>query len=317
MEHINSTAKPGTNASQDHLVVVSLSENFVNQNLSESEKLELNALEGMVQRGLRAFWEIGKALHQIRDKRLYRFSYETFEEYCINRWEMSRRSAYYLIEASLVYDNVNHGSQILPANERQARPLTALTPSQQRKVWSQVIATAPNGKITAIHVDKVVKEFQSTNGVSKFKANGTKTARKEPTPEIPVVNNLNCEPNLRSCWNCSYCSPESLEQKEQFYCYKLGKIDFLETDGETQASQCEFWVHRFLEPEPTETIPLTLHVPAYLQPLMQDIIEANGLTIAQWAIKVLTEAIFTKHPGYEMLTKKEAFDTLREPVAIS
>lgn len=34
-------------------------------------------------------------------------------------------------------DNVNHGSHLLPANERQARPLTTLEPDEQREVWQE------------------------------------------------------------------------------------------------------------------------------------------------------------------------------------
>jgi hypothetical protein len=46
---------------------LSKTENF----LTEAELLELGSLEATVERGLRAFWEIGQALRQIRDKRLY------------------------------------------------------------------------------------------------------------------------------------------------------------------------------------------------------------------------------------------------------
>ena len=117
--------------------------------LTEAELVELGRLEAKVERGLRAFWEIGRALTQIRDKRLYRRHYKTFEEYCIARWEMSRRSAYQLIEAASVIENVRHGAQILPANERQARPLTTLKPEQQREAWAKVVSTAPRGIVTA------------------------------------------------------------------------------------------------------------------------------------------------------------------------
>ena len=99
--------------------------------LTDAEALELSSLEAKVERSLKAFWEIGQALRQIRDRRLYRQDFSTFEDYCTNRWEMSRRWAYQLIEAATVYENVRHGAQILPANERQVRPLTAL-PSQEQ-----------------------------------------------------------------------------------------------------------------------------------------------------------------------------------------
>ena len=36
--------------------------------------------------------------------------------------------------------------------ESQARPLVALEPEEQRVVWQRVVETAPNGKVTAVHV---------------------------------------------------------------------------------------------------------------------------------------------------------------------
>ena len=50
---------------------------------------------------------------------------------------MSRRSAYQLISAATVVENVRNCAQILPLNEAQARPLTALPPEQQREAWEE------------------------------------------------------------------------------------------------------------------------------------------------------------------------------------
>src|SRR5258707_1813864 len=41
----------------------------------------------------------------------------------------------------------------LPTNEGQARPLIGLEPPQQRDVWQEAVETAPNGKLTAAHVE--------------------------------------------------------------------------------------------------------------------------------------------------------------------
>ncbi len=132
--------------------------------------VELGTLESRIEKGLRAFWDIGQSLGQIRDKQLYRQSYKTFDEYCLNRWEMSRRSAYRLIQAALVYENVTRGSQsfvnvthgsqnqILPTNERQIRPLVTLPPEKQREAWDKAVSTAPNGKVTSDHVAQVARE---------------------------------------------------------------------------------------------------------------------------------------------------------------
>jgi len=49
--------------------------------------------------------------------------------------------AHYLIESSKVIENVNHGlqSSVLPANERQTRPLARLEPEKQKKTFAGMI----------------------------------------------------------------------------------------------------------------------------------------------------------------------------------
>jgi uncharacterized Zn finger protein len=46
------------------------------------------------------------------------------------------------------------------APQRQTRPLTSLPPDQQRDVWEEVVRTAPDGKVTAKHVEKVVETIR-------------------------------------------------------------------------------------------------------------------------------------------------------------
>jgi len=86
---------------------------------------------------------MGAALAEIRDAKLYREGYATFEEYCRDRWGMAKRTAYQFIGAAEVIENVRHGAQTLPENERQVRPLTKLEPEQQPEVWAEVVETAP------------------------------------------------------------------------------------------------------------------------------------------------------------------------------
>lgn len=51
---------------------------------------------------------------------------------------MQRAHAYRLIEAAEVRQNLSPMGDILPANERQARPLTELEPEAQRLAWEVV-----------------------------------------------------------------------------------------------------------------------------------------------------------------------------------
>jgi hypothetical protein len=264
----------------------------VENTLSLAEAQELRKLEARVERCLKAFWQIGQALRGIRDKHLYRQQYKTFEEYCITRWEMSRRSAYQLIEAASVYENVRHGAQILPANERQARPLVALSPEQQREAWAKAVSTAPSGKVTAVHVTQVAREYQ--------RASVPTTPRKQKTldPQNQSPNN-SIPSTLRSCWNCSHCSREFLDDPQSFYCYQLGKLSFIEKDGHERGAKCEFWTYRGRESDEIkkarlplrETFTLTLQLPAHLLPLIQDAAKDSGLVVVDWVAKLLEETV--------------------------
>lgn len=126
--------------------------------ISESEVAVLAQQEAIIERGLQTFYEVGTALVTIRDQRLYRQEHTTFDDYCQSRWGMARRTAYQLIDAAGVVENVRHGAQILPSNERQARPLAALPPEQQAEAWQEAVDTAPGGKITAAHVTRIVEQ---------------------------------------------------------------------------------------------------------------------------------------------------------------
>ncbi len=66
----------------------------------------------------RAFYEAGKALQKLRDRRLYRSSHKTFEDYCPDRFGFGRHAANRLIAGAEVVKNlVTNSSQILPINE--------------------------------------------------------------------------------------------------------------------------------------------------------------------------------------------------------
>lgn len=125
------------------------------------ETARLCELESVIERGLQTYIEVGNALMEIRDSRLYRNTHGTFEDYCLGKWGWTRMRASQLIEAAQIAVNVNHGLQIEPpANERQARELAVIEPEHQPAVWQRAVETAPEGKITARHVSEVVQEFR-------------------------------------------------------------------------------------------------------------------------------------------------------------
>jgi phage N-6-adenine-methyltransferase len=124
--------------------------------------------ERVIERGLNTFVEVGAALLEIRDNRLYRGrEYDTFEDYCRGQWKWTRQHANRLIASTEVMRNLEPQGSILPTSEKHVRPLVGLPPEQQFQVWQQVVETAPEGKITGAFVqevvDKVVKPHVSHN----------------------------------------------------------------------------------------------------------------------------------------------------------
>lgn len=143
------------------------------EELTLDEQRERHRLELKVQR---AFYEAGTGLRDLRDKRLYRSTHKTFEDYCFDRFGFARRRPYQLIEAVSVVDNLCTNSsqngndenlctnctQILPTNEGQVRPLTKLHPEEQRAAWQQAIDLAdgkvPTGRIVKGVVERLLEK---------------------------------------------------------------------------------------------------------------------------------------------------------------
>ncbi|MGB7416086.1 MAG: hypothetical protein WA902_17920 [Thermosynechococcaceae cyanobacterium] len=71
--------------------------------LSASEIEERNELENTVQQ---AFFLAGQSLKVLRDRKLYRETHATFESYVRDRFDFTKRKAYYLIDASKVVENL-------------------------------------------------------------------------------------------------------------------------------------------------------------------------------------------------------------------
>lgn len=128
--------------------------------MTTEERQEYARHTTIIKRGLRNFIEVGNSLRTVRDKRLYRADYGTFEQYCDQELELSRRRAYQLMDAAQLNDNLCTTVHKLPKNEAQARPLTGLPPDEQREAWQEAVNTAPNGNPTAAHVESVVNTIK-------------------------------------------------------------------------------------------------------------------------------------------------------------
>lgn len=131
-------------------------------NIDESHELE--RCEVVIKQGLQTFIEVGQALMTIREKRLYRIGFKTFEDYCVGRWGMVQQSATRLIRAYETVSNLQSEpiGSVLPKSENQVRPLTSLEPEIQKEVWTEVVKTHGDN-ITAAKVQTVVNDWKPVN----------------------------------------------------------------------------------------------------------------------------------------------------------
>jgi hypothetical protein len=129
------------------------------QNRRVPEYARLVELESVIGRGLKSFVEVGLALKEIRDNRLYREQHANFEDYCQRRWGMSRIQGHRLIEAAEVSADLLPIGNTLLTCEAQARELVPLSQEMRRKVWTVVIA-AGSPPPTARRIREVIHEVR-------------------------------------------------------------------------------------------------------------------------------------------------------------
>ncbi len=136
--------------------------------LTPAPSSRLRDLESTIQKGMQTFFEVGTALKEIRDNKLYQADHDTFDSYCQNRWGIDRTYAHRHIQAADVIAGMLPNGNILPANEFQCRPLVKLLDADQQHAWQTVIERAslgPDGTkvITAKLVNEVVNETLRQN----------------------------------------------------------------------------------------------------------------------------------------------------------
>jgi len=115
------------------------------------EVRRLFVLEQTIEAGMTSFVLVGEALLEVRDSRLYRMNYPTFEAYCKGRWSFGSARAYRLIEAAEVVGAMSPIGDV-PTNEGQARALAPVLRDHGPEAAAAVLTSASqatNGHVTA------------------------------------------------------------------------------------------------------------------------------------------------------------------------
>ena len=168
--------------------------------LTDTEYDDLEKLETTISKGLDTFVEVGNALAEIRDRRLYRQYFPSFDAYCTEQWDIGKSRAYRLIAAAEVVAEMSPaGDTLLPKTERAARELKDVDPAKRADVMAKASedspATAPKIREAAAELDPLLAERQR-QAEARAQARAEKEAReKAEKAEAEAVMSARVEHN--------------------------------------------------------------------------------------------------------------------------
>jgi len=146
--------------------------------LSADETGRLQSLEAVIEKGRQTFIDVGMALTEIKEKRLWK-GYGSFKGYLERRWNFSRQFAYMQIEA---YEAAMDVTTVVDTpNEKTAREFVKVPKEDRPKVAKEAVAVA------------------KSSGRETINSSDVKEAKKriyDPTPKVveSIANEDDGEP---------------------------------------------------------------------------------------------------------------------------
>lgn len=128
--------------------------------LSARENAALTRFEDIISTAERWRSEAAKALVGIRDRRLYRQAYRSFDDYVRERWGWERSRAYQLCQYGELLTHLSTKVDTTPSRESHARPLYPLAPEDQLRAWKEVLAQF-GGTPSTGEVERIANAYRS------------------------------------------------------------------------------------------------------------------------------------------------------------
>ena len=113
--------------------------------MSIAESRRLAELEKTIARGKKTFVEVGMALAEIRDLRLYKREYSGFAEYCREKWGWERRYTDYVIAGAEAVKSLPEKVSTIVLSEAATRELGKAEPGEREAVVRAIIAGRSGG----------------------------------------------------------------------------------------------------------------------------------------------------------------------------
>lgn len=132
--------------------------------LDTDEKVQLSQCGKVIEKGFNTFTEVGNALFEIRNNKLYREYHTTFEEYCKEKWQIKRQRAYELMDSagivnilSEISDKSEVQKDAVVIKESYAAALGKIPEDIRNEVWQKVVEDQQsNGKLITTKIIKTV-----------------------------------------------------------------------------------------------------------------------------------------------------------------
>jgi hypothetical protein len=147
---------------------------------------ELDRLEAVIESGIGGalavlsrgsnFVEVGRALREIRDRRLYKATHRRFQDYCKARWGLDRRRAYQFMEAAILVDECGVKGLPIPNCERQAR--TILGERRARQEAAELLGVSVEGGQKDEQASPAPESASGTNRRGQAAAANAETERR-------------------------------------------------------------------------------------------------------------------------------------------
>ena len=158
--------------------------------LTSGERARLAELESVVETHLETFLSVGRALAEIRNRRLYREEHPTWELYCTRKWGFGYSRANELIRSTEIAEGLLSGPAApggdapLPLDLSPAtlKPLQKLDPPLQSACWR--IAARITEHPTHHVISQIVRTVQAAIHQG---ANGSGNAKSTPPPSEKKV----------------------------------------------------------------------------------------------------------------------------------
>ena len=132
--------------------------------LSLSDISRLGELEKLIETGQQTFMKVGLAILEIRDHRLYRKDYDTFEVYCRERWGWEKSHSHRLMDAAKVVNALPPPLAAQIPNENTARALAKVPVGERTTVVENVVKS--NLPISSTSIKQEVEHQQVTTKTS-------------------------------------------------------------------------------------------------------------------------------------------------------